>query len=280
MDETSGTQDEAAVRLPAEQRREAIAARARTHAFVRVADLSDEFGVSEVTIRGDLEALDADGRVRRVRGGGVSVSQPRREVSYLESLGEHADEKAAIGAAAAGLVPSGASVFVDVGTTATALARALVHRHDLEDVVLLTNALPTALELEEAIPRVTVIVIGGTLRPMQHSLVDPLASVLLQQLHIDIAFIGCTGVTLDDGVTNINLPEAGVKQRVVAKAQRTIVLADGSKVGATSLAPVCSIRDIDLLITGPSAPTAELDSLEAQGLAVDVVEADGGPPGP
>jgi DeoR family transcriptional regulator of aga operon len=269
MDETSGTTEP---RVPVEQRRAAIINLVRARPFVRVADLAQRFGVSEVTIRADLESLDGEGLIRRVRGGAVWVPQPRREASYVESLGERADEKAAIGATAAALVQPGESVFIDVGTTATALARSLVSREDLEDVVLLTNALPTALELEDAIPRFTVIVIGGTLRPLQHSLVDPLASVLLSQLHIDTAFIGCTGVTVTEGITNVNLPEAGVKRQIVTAARRTIVIADGSKIGSVSLAPVCPIDDIDLLVTGPSAPVDELDRLEAQGLAVDVVE--------
>lgn len=232
--------------------------------------------MSTVTIRSDLEALDADGRVRRVRGGAVSVPRRRRETSFLESLGARADEKEAIGAAAAALVQPGESVFIDVGTATTALARALVARSELEDIVLLTNALPTALELEEAIPRYSVIVLGGTLRPLQHSLVDPLASVLLERLHIDTAFIGCTGVTVARGITNVNLPEAEVKRHVVGTADRTIVLADGSKIGAVSLAPVCPITDVDLLVTSVSAAADDLDELEAAGLAGDVVGSRGG----
>lgn len=259
-------------RMPAERRRDQIAELTRTQSFVRVGALADRFGVSEVTVRSDLEALHGEGRVRRVRGGAVWVPKARREVSFVESLGEHAAEKEAIGTAAAALVQSGESVFIDVGTTATALARALVSRDDVEDVVLLTNALPTALELEEAIPDFAVIVIGGTLRPLQHSLVNPLASIVLERLHIDTAFIGCTGVTVDEGVTNINLPEAEVKRQVLAAARRRIAIADGSKVGDVSLAPVCAIEDLDLLITGPSAPSAQLDRLETAGLAIEVVD--------
>ena len=272
QDRRSAATEEADGRTPPEQRRQEIAQLTQSTPYVRVADLSARYGVSEVTIRGDLEVLHESGVVRRVRGGAVAVAPDRRESSFVESLGEHAEEKEAIGAAAAALVPPGASVFVDVGTTTTALARALVERVDLEDVVLLTNALPTALELEAAIPRFTVIVIGGTLRPLQHSLVDPLASLLLERVHIDLAFIGCTGVHREKGVTNINIPEAEVKRRVVGMAERRIVVADGSKIGEVSLAPVCSLADVDLLITGPSASAHELDCLETERLAVDVVE--------
>ncbi|HSK97867.1 MAG TPA: DeoR/GlpR family DNA-binding transcription regulator [Euzebyales bacterium] len=253
------------------QRRDRITELLDSMSFVRVTDLSRRFGVSEVTIRTDLETLDAEGQLRRVRGGAVSTAaRVRREPSYAESLGDHADEKAAIGASAAALVAPGESVFLDVGTTTTAVARALVQRDDLEDIVVLTNALPIALELEPAIPRFSVIVTGGTLRPLQHSLVNPLATTLLDQLHVDTAFIGCTGIVWPKGVTNVNLPETEIKRHIVRKAGRRILVADGSKVGAVSLAPVCGIDEIDLLITGISADAGNLQQLEDHGLAIEV----------
>lgn len=256
--------------MQAVQRRDRIAELLESTAFVRVAELSERFGVSEVTIRTDLKTLDAEGKLRRVRGGAVSMARVRRERSYAESLGDRADEKAAIGASAAALIAPGESVFLDVGTTTTAVARALAERADLEDIVVLTNALPIALELEPAIPRISVIVTGGTLRPLQHSLMNPLATVLLDQLHVDTAFIGCTGVAWSTGVTNVNLPEAEIKHHIATKAGRVIVVADGSKIGAVSLAPVCAISALDLLITSASAARDELERLTTQGLAVEV----------
>ena len=270
MSPADRTPDNADARMPQVERRDRIAELLDSMAFIRVADLSERFGVSEVTIRTDLETLDAEGQLRRVRGGAVSRAKDRRERSYAESLGDRADEKAAIGASAAALVAPGESVFLDVGTTTTAVARALVQRADLEDIVVLTNALPIALELEPAIPRFSVIVTGGTLRPLQHSLMNPLATTLLEQLHIDTAFIGCTGVAWSTGVTNVNLPEAEIKRHIAGKAGRVIVVADGSKVGAVSLAPVCAITDVALLITGASAGRDDLEALEEHGLAVEV----------
>ncbi|HSK91112.1 MAG TPA: DeoR/GlpR family DNA-binding transcription regulator [Euzebyales bacterium] len=270
MSRAERTPDNADARMPQIERRDRITELLDSMAFVRVSDLSQRFGVSEVTIRTDLETLDAEGQLRRVRGGAVSMSRVGREPSYAESLGDRADEKAAIGAIAAALVSPGESVFLDVGTTTTAVARALVQRDDLEDIVVLTNALPIALELEPAIPRFSVILTGGTLRPLQHSLVNPLATRLLEQLHVDTGFIGCTGVAWPNGVTNVNLPEAEIKRHIAHKAGRRILVADGSKVGAVSLAPVCALDEIDLLITGPSASADDLEELEAHDLAVEV----------
>lgn len=130
------------------------------------------------------------------------------------------------------MITSGASVILDVGTTTTtAIARALAARTDLDQVVVVTNGLNIALELEPAIPRFTVLVTGGTLRRLQHSLVEPLATVLLERIHADLAFVGCNGIDVEHGVTNLNLPEQEIKTRMIASASRAIVVADSSKVG-------------------------------------------------
>ena len=102
-------------------------------------------------------------------------------------------------------------------------------------MTVITNGLTIALELEKAIPRFQVIVTGGTLRPLQHSLVEPLATTVLRELHADLAFIGCNGVHPANGITNINLPEADLKRVMVDAAERSIVVADGSKIGRTHL---------------------------------------------
>jgi DeoR family transcriptional regulator of aga operon len=181
--------------------------------FVRVADLSLMFGISEVTVRSDLDELAHRGQVRRIRGGAVPRAESAAERSFEESAGANAAEKDAIGRAAAALVAAGDTILLDVGTTTNAVARALVDRADLSDVVVLTSGLNIALTLEPAIPRFTVVVTGGTLRPLQHSLVDPLAGVVLDRINVGTLFLGCNGVDPEGGVTNINLPEADVKPR-------------------------------------------------------------------
>ena len=122
----------------------------------------------------------------------------------------------------------GDTVLLHVGTTTTAIARALVARADLRDVTVVTNGLTVALVLERAWPRISVVVTGGTLRPLQHSLVNPLGTVLLDGLNASIAFIGCNGVDGAGGVTNVNLPEAEVKRAMLLSARRPVVVADGS----------------------------------------------------
>jgi DeoR family transcriptional regulator of aga operon len=254
---------------PAPVRRARILELLSVGGFVKVTELSVLFGVSEVTIRSDLDALEAGGELDRVHGGAVSSVSPRRtEPAFEEALGDLWDEKLRIAAHAASLVSPGDSVIVDVGTTAAAFARALVDRTELHDVVVITNGLKIALELERALPRFSVIVTGGTLRALQHSLVNPLADGLFDSLHADIAFLGCNGVDAQHGITNINLPEAEMKRRMLGAATRRIVLADGSKIGQVHLGRVAGVSDVDGVVTGQSARATPLVELGEAGLDV------------
>ena len=255
-------------------RRQRMLAMITARDFVRVAELSEAFGVSDVTVRADLDSLDEAQTIRRVRGGAVSrTRQVQPEPSFEESLASSAAAKQRIGEGAAAMVTSGASVILDVGTTTTAIARALAARTDLDQVVVVTNGLNIALELEPAIPRFTVLVTGGTLRRLQHSLVDPLATVLLERIHADLAFVGCNGIDVEHGVTNLNLPEAEIKTRMIASASRAIVVADSSKVGQVHLGHVAPLSAVDTLITEAVDDDRTLERLRRAGLQVICVEA-------
>ncbi len=256
--------------IPPALRRERMLAEIREREFVRVGELSSRFGVSEMTVRGDLDSLAARGKVHRVRGGAIPRLIARHEQPFEDSVSSFAAEKVAIGQAAAALLEDGETVLLDVGSTAAAAARAIAARTELDDVVVFTNGLKTALELEPASPRVTVVVLGGTLRPLQHSLVDPLATLILAQISVKTVFLGCNGVDVGGGVTNINLPEAEVKKRMLMAAARRIVIADGSKLGRVEVARLCAISDVDMVITGRSADPAVVDALRERGCDVRV----------
>jgi len=170
------------------------------------------------------------------------------------------------------MVSSGQSVLLDVGTTALAVAHALARRTDLSDVLVVTNGLSIALALEPGMPRLTVVVTGGTLRPLQHSLVNPFASAFLESLHGDIAFIGCNGVDPEVGVTNVNLPEAEVKRRMMQSAARRVLVADASKLGSRRLGNVGPLGDFESLVTAGGPDPDVVERLEAAGL--HVIDAD------
>jgi DeoR family transcriptional regulator of aga operon len=256
--------------VPPELRQERIAGLVQERGFVRVADAATRFRVSTVTIRNDLQALERRGKLRRIRGGAVPASVVPSEQPFEASALNLATEKARIGASAASKVASGETVILDVGTTTTAVARALLTRKDLRDVTVFTAALSVALELEPAYPRITVVVTGGTLRPLQHSLVNPLATVLLSRLHASVCFIGCNGVDAESGVTNINLPEAEIKRAMLLAARRRVIVADGSKFGEVELAKVCEIQEVSTVITDQTADPAVVAEIEAAGCTVEL----------
>lgn len=248
-----------------EARRQQLATLIDDRGFVRVTDAADELGVSDVTIRGDLSALERRGSVIRVHGGAMPAAA-FREQSLEASLDRDAAAKAAIGREAASMVRSGESIYVDAGSTAMALATALVARHDLRDVVVVTSGLTIALALEAAVPRFTVIVTGGTLRALQHSLVNPFAGHMLDALRLDSAFIGCNGIHPESGVTNLNLPDAEIKTRAMSVSKRSVLIADASKLGRTDLAVIAPLDRFDTLVTAGDVDPELVTSLADRGL--------------
>lgn len=256
-------------------RRDRLAALVTERGFLRVADAAELLGVSEVTVRGDLTALEAAVRVVRVHGGAMPRSALPVEPTLEQALSRAASTKRAIGERAAALVSNGQSVILDVGSTALAVAEALVRRADLTDVAIITNGLTIALALEPALPRFTVVVTGGTLRPLQHSLVNPNASSFFDSVHADVAFIGCNGIDADTGVTNINFPEAEIKRRMLQASELHVLVADGSKLGQSHLGVIGSVAQFDHLVTGGDIAPAFIAELEVHGL--DVILADAPP---
>ena len=230
-------------------RRDRLDALVAADGFVRVADAAARLGVSEVTVRADLRELADAGRVRRVHGGALSLRGEQREASVEAASRRDAELKRAIGRRAAAEVANGSSVLLDVGSTTHAVAQALVDRVDLTELVVVTNGLGIALALEPAIPRFTVVVTGGTLRPLQHSLVDPVASATLADLHVDLAIIGCNGIDRTGDVTNVNLPEAEVKRAMLRSATTAMLVADGSKFGQRHLGRIGSLDQFATVVT-------------------------------
>jgi DeoR family transcriptional regulator of aga operon len=257
--------------LPAEVRQQLAHEYLQQRGFVRVRELSDRFGVSTVTARNDLQALEERRLAQRVHGGAMPVDRARGERSFEEVATQHAPQKRAIAEAAVALISPGESILLDVGTTTAALASALVAATTLSEVNVITNGLSIALTLEAAHPRLSIVVTGGTLRPKQHSLVDPLAGSMLKTLSVDTVFLGCNGIDAEAGVTNINLPEADIKRTMIAASQRCVVLADSTKFGVRALATVCDIDAVDVVVTDSGVTSDDVDWLRARG--VDVIVA-------
>lgn len=257
------------ISLQATFRHEFIQNALRTSGSVNIRDLTERFGVSAVTIREDLKYLEKRNLLKRTRGGAVAAKPNGIEMPLEYTSKTMYAEKIAIGKRAAALIENGQAVIIDVGSTTTQLAKAL--SFELAGVTAITNGLNIALSLE-SIPGLTVVVTGGTLRPLQHSLVSPMGAMLLQKLNADIAFIGCNGVHAERGITNSNIAEAEIKQIMIESASYVVVLADSRKLGAVASAFVAGIEKADLLITDTGADPLILGELRSKGLEIDVVQ--------
>lgn len=233
-----------------------------------VSELSKLLGVSEVTIRSDLNDLEREGHLRRTRGGAAKPLSDRQEQPLEQTRKLHASAKRRIGQAAAALVEAGDTVFLDVGSTTTEIARHLPAT--LQGVTIVTNGLNIALELER-LPNLNIVVSGGTLRRLQHSLVSPYGLDLISRFRPDKLFLGCNGVHAVSGVTNANHAEAEIKSRMVRYARQTIVVADHSKLGQISTVAIADLADVSLLITDSGAKPDDLAALGAGGLSISSV---------
>jgi DeoR family transcriptional regulator of aga operon len=227
---------------------------------VAVTELADGLGVSVSTIRRDLELLDEQRLLSRTHGGAVA-----RAVSYELPLrykaARHEDEKRRIGQAAEALVPERATVGLTGGTTTAEVARALAARQGL---TVVTNALNIASELAVR-PNLKLVVPGGVARPESYELVGPLGEANIAGLNLDFAFVGVDGISVEAGCTTHHEVEAHTNRALIERARRVVVVADSSKLGAVAFARICTLSEIDELITDKAADRKVLRVLAAAG---------------
>lgn len=268
--------------LTVDQRRASLLDHIGTHGRASVAELSELFGVSAVTVRADLQSLAESRLVRRVHGGAVLPADPAPPAplpSAAEPTGPaparppavNAREARSVGAAAAELVSSGDALLLDGGPVATWLVRAILRRRDLQDVTFCTNDLDVAYELRRAVPRFSVLVAGGTLRASGSTLAEPLIGPALDRIRADLCFLGCVGITRRSGVTGADFEHGAVWQRYLHGSERKVVLATGAAVGAGGQVALAGIEELDLLLTADSADPAELAEMRDGGLEIRTV---------
>jgi DeoR/GlpR family transcriptional regulator of sugar metabolism len=253
--------------LAAERRRQIIQLMERDHS-VKVADLCERFGVADETIRRDLRQLEAEGLIDRTHGGAVLEQSLRIAYPYHLRKTQSPREKQLIGAAAAQLVLDGATVMLDNGTTAFEVARSLRGKSRL--TVVTTSPL-IALELADH-RDTTVIMTAGVLDPDSKSLVGPDAEEFLKRLRVDIAFVGASGVSLERGFTASSVYDAQIKAVMITASSKQYVVADGSKIGQSSLVCFAQLPDVCGVVTDPSAPLGLLEELRCAGLDVVVAQ--------
>jgi DeoR/GlpR family transcriptional regulator of sugar metabolism len=240
-----------------------------------VEDAAREVAVSTATIRRDFEELARQQMLTRTRGGAVG-NTVAYDLPLRYKTARHASEKERIGLAAAGMVAVGAVVGLNGGTTTTEVARALALRTDFNGsggagkLTVVTNALNIANELAVR-QHVKIVVTGGIPRAQSYELVGPLARPVLEEVSLDVAFIGVDGINTAAGATTHNEEEASVNQLIVTRAAKVVVVADSSKLGRQAFARICGLDDLDGLITNRPDDTEQIEALEEAGVAVTLV---------
>ncbi len=228
--------------------------------------LAEEFAVSAATIRRDLQNL-ADQKLLRRTHGGAQAADVGHELPVRYRIGQRREAKLAIARAAVGLLPHGPLVLgLTGGTTTHAVARLLAERFEL---TVVTNALNIAAEVALR-PRLRLVMTGGVARTQSYELVGPIAEQTLTGLNLQVAIVGVDGISARAGLTTHDEIEAHTNAAMIDRAERVIVVADGSKVGRAELARICPIDAIDELVTDEDADPAAVGSLRAAGTPVHV----------
>lgn len=250
-----------------EERRQEILRYLNQESRVSVAELSQQFGVSEVTIRSDLQALAERSLIVRTHGGAVPASGGLYELSLALRRRQHIQEKSRIGEAGAATVADGDAIFLDSSSTALAIAQRLkYHRH----LAIVTNSLAVAQEMLDT-PGVTVVMPGGTLRRDTDSLIGTDGIEMLRKFNIQKGFFGAHGINFPEGLTDVSADEAEVKRPLVAMCRQVIAVLDGTKWGRVGLASFAQLEEIDSIITDVHAPAELVKQARSLGIEVTLV---------
>ena len=260
--------------IAAADRRHHILERVAEDQTIHVGDLARTFDVSEMTIRRDIRRLEQDGFVRQTYGGATAHLTRALDVAFNPRALQRTREKRRIGMRATHLVGDARVVYVGIGTTAEQFARFLPVRPGL---VVVTASLPTASLLGTR--PVEVVALGGTVRRDELTCVGPVAAATLGRFRFDLAVIGAAGLSARWGLTELDDGEAEIQRLAIERAARVIVIADGSKIGATTNAIVTQGDSIETLVTDESASTVELARLAAAGLEVIIAGLNDDSPG-
>ncbi|MBP2323466.1 DeoR/GlpR family transcriptional regulator of sugar metabolism [Kibdelosporangium banguiense] len=239
----------------------------QTKGNVQVSELAARIGVSEMTIRRDLEALEQVGALTRVHGGAAAPPSRSYEPAYHARRLQRVDDKERIGRAAAELIHDGETVIIDAGTTTLEVAKALRGRRNLR-VLALSLRIADLLADE---PGLTVMIPGGITRPGERSIIGAMTQRAFADLYFDTLVLSAGGVDPEAGVTEYIPEDAAVKQAATASARRKIVVTDSTKIGTIAFARVCGVEQLDTVVTDKNVDPALAHAIAERGPEVVTV---------
>jgi DeoR family fructose operon transcriptional repressor len=227
-------------------RREQILDLLQTQSSVKVTELASRLDVSETTIRSDLIALEEAHKLTRVRGGAILKDQIHwHSPAFTARARINAGAKRVIARRAAAMVQDGDSLMLDASTTVFHMVPVLQERRNL---VIITNGIEVALSLADD-PSKTIILLGGVLRPDGLSITGHLGEKILQDLHVKRAFISCSGLSIEKGLTEVHIQEAQLKAKMVQSSQEIIALVDADKVGHVDLTAFATLEQVTSVLS-------------------------------
>ena len=255
----------------AEQRRSKIITELSRAKSLRVNDLSDRLGVSEVSIRRDLQILEDIGLLKRVHGGAVAIPDKKVGEALSTRWYQNLEKKESIGCAAAAMIQRGDHLIIDSGSTPLQVARHIAPELLASgNLTVITASLPIGREVGSH-PGVHLILLGGVYLPTYDLVIGPQTIDNLKNLHADKMFLGTDGLTFTQGITTANVLEAEVDRAMVNASSEVIVVSDSSKIGVIGLASIMPLTQIDKLVTDSDAPQDFIGELRKQGVEVILV---------
>ncbi len=227
------------------ERRDKIIKKIQSEGSVRVDELSEEFDVSTVTIRNDLEFFENKGLIHRTYGGALLRNNVYNDPSIEEKKKINVEEKRKIGEYAASLVKDNESIILDSGSTTREIA---LHLKEKDNLTIMTNAIDIALELTGS-THSQIMLTGGVMRNKSYSLVGPEAERMMQNYYFDKLFLGVDGMDFEHGLTTSNPQEAQLNRIMVERSNQVIAVTDSSKFDRHSFSYICDLSPISMIIT-------------------------------
>ncbi|MEG1622390.1 MAG: DeoR/GlpR family DNA-binding transcription regulator [Alistipes sp.] len=251
-------------------RRSIILQKLKTQSEITVAELHEEFCVSEVTIRKDLNALYARNLLIRTRGGAICCpgGETKDDTPINNKRFFNIREKQAIGRMAASLIEEGNTILLDSGTTTLEIARNLDR---FQRLTIITNAINIAVELLKY-KRFNVILLGGNLREPSQSTVGPVTESNLKAFFCDKLFLGVDSFNLECGLSTPNIEEANINQLMLTMAGQVVAVFDSSKINKRSFAFIAPVDHLDVVVTDSNMPTNIRTQLNSKNIKVYIAE--------
>jgi len=246
------------------ERRELLLRYVESQGRVTIEQVCEEFSVSPATARRDLQTLADEKMIRRFHGGALATKSAPPEPPFIERSTEQADEKRNIGRAAAALVRDGETIFLSSGTTVLEVAR---HLRDRRNLTIVTNSLLVVNMLAD-VPDITLIALGGILRPSEQSFIGHLGELALNELRVGKVIMGIRAIDIESGLTNDYLPETQTDRKILSISREVIVVADHTKCERTSSVYLAPLSVVNTFVTDSLASPEFLSGLRELGIHV------------